>query len=60
MTCTYCGTELPTGALFCGECGRAVVFAAEAPGRAVRDRFATSVANRSASTVEDVGDVIAG
>lgn len=25
MTCTYCGTALPTEALFCGECGRAVV-----------------------------------
>ena len=25
MTCTYCGTALPAGALFCGECGRAVV-----------------------------------
>ena len=25
MTCTYCGTILPSGALFCGECGRAVV-----------------------------------
>lgn len=24
MRCTYCGTELPVGALFCGECGRGV------------------------------------
>jgi hypothetical protein len=24
VTCTNCGTELPDGALFCGECGRAV------------------------------------
>lgn len=24
MNCTYCGTALPAGALFCGECGRAV------------------------------------
>ena len=22
MTCSYCGTHLPAGALFCGECGR--------------------------------------
>lgn len=24
MTCLYCASELPTGALFCGECGRSV------------------------------------
>lgn len=24
MSCRYCGTPLPPGALFCGECGRAV------------------------------------
>lgn len=24
MNCTYCDTELPGGAMFCGECGRAV------------------------------------
>lgn len=24
MNCAYCGTELPPGAMFCGECGRAV------------------------------------
>lgn len=24
MTCSYCSTDLPAGALFCGECGRAV------------------------------------
>lgn len=24
MTCFYCGTELPDGAMFCGECGRPV------------------------------------
>lgn len=29
MTCRYCGTELPVGALFCGECGQPV--AASAP-----------------------------
>ena len=37
MICSFCSTELPTGALFCGECGHAVVQgelqteAAEAP-----------------------------
>lgn len=24
MTCSYCATELPPGAMFCGECGRSV------------------------------------
>jgi len=24
MTCTFCGSPLPQGAMFCGECGRAV------------------------------------
>ena len=28
MTCRYCGTELPEGALFCGECGQPVSSAA--------------------------------
>jgi hypothetical protein len=32
VNCTYCDTELPGGALFCGECGRAVV--AERPAAA--------------------------
>ncbi|MGN6502313.1 MAG: zinc-ribbon domain-containing protein, partial [Pseudolysinimonas sp.] len=25
MICRYCGAELPGDALFCGECGRAVL-----------------------------------
>ncbi len=29
MSCRYCGTELPDGALFCGECGRAVTVGQE-------------------------------
>jgi hypothetical protein len=29
VRCTYCGTELPEGALFCGECGRAATAAAK-------------------------------
>lgn len=30
VLCTYCGTELPADAMFCGECGRAVVVATTA------------------------------
>ena len=33
MTCTYCGTVLPAGALFCGECGRALAPAKAMTGR---------------------------
>ena len=39
VTCSYCGTQLPSGAMFCGECGRPVTArphaappAVEAPG----------------------------
>ena len=28
MNCSYCATELPLGAMFCGECGRSVTSAA--------------------------------
>jgi len=31
MTCRFCGTALPEGALFCGECGRPVTSGAPAP-----------------------------
>lgn len=34
MTCRYCGTALPDGALFCGECGQPVSAVHEAPPRA--------------------------
>ncbi|MEX1079360.1 MAG: zinc ribbon domain-containing protein [Homoserinimonas sp.] len=34
MNCTHCGTLLPTGALFCGECGRSVASASKEPLRA--------------------------
>lgn len=33
MTCSYCATELPAGAMFCGECGRSV--AATSTGKSV-------------------------
>ncbi|HWH27054.1 MAG TPA: FHA domain-containing protein [Pseudolysinimonas sp.] len=31
MTCQYCASEVPEGALFCGECGRSLDAAAVAP-----------------------------
>lgn len=31
MTCTFCGTELPAGAMFCGECGRSQAAARVVP-----------------------------
>lgn len=37
MDCAYCGTPLPSGALFCGECGRAVTVRATPPPTAVHD-----------------------
>ena len=49
MACTYCETELPTGALFCGECGRAVTVSptisiglASAPPPSIEHRQAVS------------------
>ena len=35
MNCRYCGAELPEGALFCGECGRAVVAERASPAPAL-------------------------
>jgi hypothetical protein len=35
VNCRYCGAELPDGALFCGECGRAVVAERPAPAPAL-------------------------
>lgn len=34
MNCTHCGTVLPPGALFCGECGRSVAESPKVPGAA--------------------------
>lgn len=45
MNCSYCDAELPAGAMFCGECGRAVVAApaaAAAPARGARQRRVTA------------------
>ncbi|HMM82554.1 MAG TPA: zinc ribbon domain-containing protein [Terrimesophilobacter sp.] len=35
MTCSYCGTDLPSDAMFCGECGRAVTMAAASAPRPI-------------------------
>ena len=51
MTCRYCGTALPTGALFCGECGQPVTAAPEEPatGTSVIVPAARSVRNAGGS-----------
>lgn len=56
MTCTYCTTELPAGAMFCGECGRAVVAeSAEKPARtsSARPRRRVSAPGGSPSPVRE-------
>ncbi len=40
MTCSYCATELPAGAMFCGECGRPVSARPASPVRVVASRAA--------------------
>ena len=52
MTCRYCGTSLPSGALFCGECGQPVAAAAAeqpATGTSVIVPAARSVRSASGS-----------
>ncbi len=44
MKCSYCSTELPTGALFCGECGRAVKTTVAPPPRPIVARPLTTPA----------------
>jgi hypothetical protein len=55
VTCSFCGTELPTGALFCGECGRAVDFASAASTATPRERLAHNPVHRSPSPGVDPG-----
>lgn len=52
MNCLYCGTELPDGALFCPECGRAVTFdrglvSANAAGFSIADLAASPFGERA-------------
>jgi len=43
MRCGHCGEPLPTGALFCGECGRAVQSAAPSTPRTARVSMVTPI-----------------
>lgn len=56
MTCAYCGTELPEGAMFCGECGRAVAGrAAKTATKSAKEPVSVpSTASALASTVSSV------
>lgn len=65
MTCRYCGTALPDGALFCGECGQPVA-AAAAPaaeevlgGTSVIVPAARSVRSGGGSTTGPAAEVVA-
>jgi len=56
VNCSYCNTELPAGAMFCGECGRAVVAeSAVKPSRSTsaRSRRRVSAPGGSPSLVHD-------
>lgn len=53
MTCTHCGAELPAGAMFCGECGRAVA-AASGPSSKSVPSVPPSQRSTPAPVVEDL------
>jgi uncharacterized Zn finger protein (UPF0148 family) len=55
VSCRYCGIELPDGALFCGECGRAVNIDQErAPATALSSVIVpTTRSDLAVSTVDD-------
>src|SRR5690606_1684518 len=52
--CRHCGTALPEGALFCGECGRAV----DVPAFAPRPRVPVPAAASAAGSVAPVASVV--
>ena len=51
MTCFYCGTELPAGAMFCGECGRPVNTKGGRSAKAAKPSAADAVAAPSEQPV---------
>lgn len=59
MNCRFCGTALPEGALFCGECGRPVGVANPSPATPVRSRPAMpSIAVATGSAPEPVPSAV--
>jgi len=52
MTCIYCASELPAGALFCGECGRSVTAKLTTTPVRSRARPASTAPVRSVTGVE--------
>jgi hypothetical protein len=59
VTCSYCATELPPGALFCGECGRPVSSkAARSAAKAGVARTATVAAEPIVELVEPAVPVV--
>jgi hypothetical protein len=51
VTCFYCGTELPAGAMFCGECGRPVNTKGGRSAKAAKPSAADTVAAPSEQPV---------
>ena len=60
MRCTYCGTELPEGALFCGECGRSAAPAAKGHPRVQVPTVRPGEVHRSTGAIPVVAEVPAG
>lgn len=67
MNCTHCGTTLPPGALFCGECGRSVASApkasvagAGAESRPLRQSAPANSARRQTAPARWVEDPVSG